>query len=317
MQLDPFGYCNAKCWFCPVRYYPQPEEGAGNISLDLVEKIFADITNEKKPLSGIVDPNFNLVTLSHYNEMLLYKDFDKLLELFRKYKFKTFVLSNGISLSKQRVDLIRSFPDVVVHVGLNVPAFEPELWASRSGFSPDQFERLVSNLTYAQEQLFYLKGELQIGINGFSTNALKNDYITLGPEFEKMNYGLDPKTGEHETQYQIAKKMFPGFVVQKHGLYDRVGSISQYISNQPAMKKTLENKKVVGCTNWGDRSTEWLNVNSAGNVFLCCNDYNFEYKFGDFNKQTLREIWLSDLHAEVVERAYQNICTRCTAAKVE
>jgi len=49
---------------------------------------------------------------------------------------------------------------------------------------------------------------------------------------------------------------------------------------------------------------------------LCCNDYNFEYKFGDFNTQTLREMWFSDLHAEVVEKAYGSICTRCLTAKV-
>jgi MoaA/NifB/PqqE/SkfB family radical SAM enzyme len=316
MQLDPFGYCNAKCWFCPVKYFPQPEEGNRNISLDLVEKIFADITKEKNSLNGIVDRNFNLVTLSHYNEMLLFKDFDKLLDLMRKYQFQTYVLSNGISLSKQKVDLIKEYPDVVTHVGLNIPAFERELWAKRSGFSPDQFDRLISNLTYAGEQLAYLKNELSIGINGFDTNPVNAGYISLGKDFASLDYDINPNTGEHETQFQLARKMFPMFNVHKDALYDRVGSISNLISNQPHMQRQLNmNRKVVGCTNWGDRTTEWLNVNSAGNVFLCCNDYNFEYKFGDFNTQSLREIWLSDLHAEVVEKAYGNICTKCFTAK--
>ena len=317
VQLDPFGYCNAKCWFCPVRYYPQPEEGAGNMPIELVEKIFADITQEKDPFNGIVDRSCDLITLSHYNEMLLYKDFDKLLELMRKYKFKTFVLSNGISLSKQRVDLIKQYKDVVTHVGLNVPAFEQELWAERAGFSPDQFDRLVSNLKYAEQELSYLGKELSIGINGFDHGAVNGGFIALGPDFHTLKYDLDPKTGEHEKQFQLARSMFPKFNIHKDALYDRVGSISNLISNQPHMKKQLHaGRKVVGCTNWGDRTTEWLNVNSAGNVFLCCNDYNFEYKFGNFNNQTLKEIWLSDLHAEVVERAYGNICTRCYTAKV-
>ena len=317
IQLDPFGYCNAKCWFCPVRYFPQPEEGSGNIPIELVEKIFADVTQEKDPFKGIVDRSCDLVTLSHYNEMLLYKDFDKLLELMRKYNFKTYVLSNGISLSKQRVDLIKQFPDVVTHVGLNVPAFEQELWAERAGFSPDQFDRLVSNLKYAEKELSYLGRELSIGINGFDRGAVNGGFISLGPDFDKLKYDIDPRTGEHERQFQLAKSMFPKFNIHKDALYDRVGSISNLISNQPFMQKQLHaGRKVVGCTNWGDRTTEWLNINSAGNVFLCCNDYNFEYKFGNFNNQTLREIWLSDLHAEVVERAYGNICTRCYTAKV-
>ena len=84
LQLDPFGFCNAKCWFCPVKYIPQPEEGAGVMSIELIDRILQDIINEKNLPDGIVDRNFKTVTLSHYNEILLYKHFDQLLELLRK-----------------------------------------------------------------------------------------------------------------------------------------------------------------------------------------------------------------------------------------
>ena len=50
LQLDPFGFCNAKCWFCPVKYIPQPQEGSGNMSVDLIEKIFQDLSEEKKKI---------------------------------------------------------------------------------------------------------------------------------------------------------------------------------------------------------------------------------------------------------------------------
>jgi radical SAM protein with 4Fe4S-binding SPASM domain len=317
LQLDPFGFCNAKCWFCPVKYISQPEEGLGVMSINLIDKIFAQITEEKNRVDGIVDTNFKTITLSHYNEILLYKYFPELLELLRKYNFNCFVLSNGVSLTKQRVDLIKEYKDVVIHVGLNIPAFERELWAKRSGFSEDQFDRLMSNVKYAEGQLQHLRSELQIGVNGLDNNPINGGYVTKGPQWDSLNYNLDSQFGEHERQFQLAKKLFPKINVHKSSLYDRAGTIDHMLTNKPWLRNQQQgNKQVIGCNNWGDRSTEWLNVNSAGSVFLCCNDYNFDYKFGDLNKQSLREIWLSELHTQTIEKAYNEICTNCYSAKL-
>jgi MoaA/NifB/PqqE/SkfB family radical SAM enzyme len=317
LQLDPFGFCNAKCWFCPVKYIPQPEEGSGTMHPSLIEKILSDIREEMKKPDSVIDPNFKTITLSHYNEILLYKQLDHLFELLRIYKFNCFVLSNGVSLTKQRVDLIKQYKDVVIHVGLNIPAFEKELWAKRSGFSEDQFDRLINNVKYAEDQLQHLRGELQIGVNGLDNGPVDGGYITKGPQWDSLQYDLNPQSGEHERQFQIAKRLFPRINVHKSSLYDRAGTIDHLISNKPWLRKQQQgNKQVIGCNNWGDRSTEWLNVNSAGSVFLCCNDYNFDLKFGDLSKQSLREVWLSEMHYQTVEKAYKEICTNCYSAKL-
>jgi sulfatase maturation enzyme AslB (radical SAM superfamily) len=316
MQLDPFGFCNAKCWFCPVRYFPQPEEGSGVMSIELMEKIFQDLTNEKNRPDGVVDPNFQTIASSHYNEILLYKHFEQFLELLRKYKFKTLILSNGVSLTKQRTDLIKNYLDVVYHVGLNIPAFEKELWAKRAGFSEDQFDRMIGNVSYAFFQLRELRSNFRIGINGLNRSHIDSGYLTKGPEFDEMNYDLHPEFGEHQRQFELAQKMFPRVSIEKTGLYDRAGSIDHIMTNKPFLQKLQDGKKVVGCNNWGDRSLEWLNVNSAGSVFLCCNDYAFDYKFGDLTKQSIREVWLDPVHQETVYRARTEICTHCFSAKL-
>lgn len=314
MQLDPFGFCNAKCWFCPVRYIPQPEEGSGNMPLDLMEKIFADLDAEKKKPNGVVIPNFNFFTTAHYNEVLLYKHVREMFELARKYKFTTYVLSNGISLHKHNVDLISEYKDVVKHVGLNIPAFEKELWAKRSGFSEDQFDRLCSNLEYASSKLSYLKHDLQIHVNGLNTSLFENNWVTKGPEFNDHKYDI---YNEHEKQYSLAKSMFPGFSVNKALIFDRSGYIKNIVSNEDFAKQSMVGKRVVGCKNFGDRTSQWLHVNSAGKVFLCCNDYHFEYAFGDLTKQSIEEVWKSDEHIKVVEKAYAEICTGCISAVLE
>ena len=326
LQLDPFGYCNAKCWFCPVKYIEQPEDTRTHMPIDLIEKIFLDLIIEKSRADGFVHPGFNLFLTAHYNEILLYKDFEKLLELARKYRLTTFVLSNGVALSKQKIDLIKEYRDVIPHIGLNVPAFERELWAKRSGFTEDHFDRLMSNLEYASTNLTQF--DLQIHVNGVDsvdfpkeedTEDLYNYNSTVsrlmkGKDFDN-SIDLDPTTGEHETQFQLARKLFPFVTVNKSTLMDRAGFVSNVITNQPYISEMAMGKKVVGCTNWGDRITEWLHVNSLGDAFLCCNDYYFEHKYGNFKTQSLRDMWASDNHVAMVERALGSICTKCTAAK--
>ncbi len=315
VQLDPFGYCNAKCWFCPVKYIPQPDEGSGVMTVDLLNKILYELFEEKQKVDGVVDRNFNLLTLSHYNEILLYKHFDELLELLRKYSFKCYILSNGVPLSKSKVDLISEYKDVVIHVGLNIPAFEKNVWSRRTGFSEDSFERLIQNVKYAEQKLNYLKSELQIGVNGLDSSIVNSGYVKLGKLFEGERYNLDSTHGEHERQFRIAKQMFPYVNVCKNMLFDRAGMIDHILTNKPWLQTLNKNKKVIGCSNSGDRSREWLNINSAGSVFLCCNDYNFEYKFGNLREQSIKQVWLSEKRKEMLERAYKEICVNCFFAK--
>ena len=107
MQLDPFGVCNAKCWFCPVKYRGNPASGKETMSPELMEKIFVDLIEERKKENGLVSKSFNGFYTAHYNEILLYKHFDKMLELCRKYKLYTLVLSNGTTLTPEKTDLIK------------------------------------------------------------------------------------------------------------------------------------------------------------------------------------------------------------------
>jgi radical SAM protein with 4Fe4S-binding SPASM domain len=316
LQLDPFGYCNAKCWFCPVKYFPQPEEGLASMSIDLAEKILKEIYEEKNKIDGIVHPNFGPIAFSHYNEILLYKRFEELLALLRKYSFKCMILSNGVSLSPDKTDLLKEYKDVVIHLGLNVPAFEKDLWAKRSGFSPDSFDRLMKNIKYAEENLQHLGNEFMMIVNGIDDMAFIQGHVTKGDQFDQEEYSTQRITGEHETQFQLAKKLFKNIQVVKGCLYDRAGLIDHIISNKEMIQSFHKGKKVIGCMNGGDRTTDWLHVNSAGNVFLCCNDYNFDYKYGNLKQQSIKEVWESEERKIVIEKAFGEICANCYFAKV-
>lgn len=314
LQLDVNGFCNAKCWYCPVKYIPQPKEGMVQMPLETIDNIFKQFEEERDSEEGVVDRSFHLFMTTHYSEILLYKDLPGLLELARKYRFQTYILSNGVNLTKEKVDLIKEYKDVVPHIGLNIPAFEKELWAKRAGFPEKRFDELMQNLKYAEEILYGLV-DLHIHVNGVNNEDF-NGRTTKGPKFDELDIDLDIEYGEWERQRFAGSRLFPKFKVGKGTLMDRTGFISDYISNKEMQERRLETRMVVGCGNWGDRTTEWLHINAAGDVILCCNDYNFDYKFGNIYKQSIREIWGSDAHASTVERAYREICANCTAAMI-
>lgn len=309
MQLDPNGFCNAGCWFCPVRYRGNPEETKTHMPVDLLEKIFADIIEERDN-NGLVDPAFNGFYTSHYNEVLLYKHFEDLLKVSRKYKLIFMVLSNGTPLTPQKTDLLIEYKDVISGVCLNVPCFEAELWSKRVNLSPSLFDKLISNINYFID---HHPMQLSIQVNGWDG---KNTWLDKGENFPK-----DLQDDENEKQTQLAKKMFPkANVFQMPHLVDRAGSIQDVITNKNAINTYHGGKKVIGCMNSaesGGRPIGWIHVNSIGECFICCNDVEMEMKFGDFKTKKLRDFWGKQEHIDAIVDSYEGMCVNCASAQFE
>lgn len=317
LAIDLFGFCNAKCWYCPVRYIPQPEEGKKQMPIQDLERIFRKLLIERNDPNGCVDPNFNLVLTTHYSEVLLYKDFEKFLQLCRRYKLKTFVLSNGVNLTPEKIDLINQYtPDVVEELGLNIPVFEnAELWAKRSGFPEKRFDDVIKNLEYLHEHPISRKlgDRVRLIINGLDETSFRFN-LSKGPKFDELGIDMDQETGEKARQIDLAKRKFPKFDICPSDLYDRTGLISDYITEAPYMEKHSKGKEVIGCMNWGDRAYEWLHLDSSGNAFLCCNDYYYEYKYGNILEEDLREMWRGQNHIDMIEKAFNGICRKCASS---
>lgn len=322
-QIDPFSYCNSKCWFCPVKYTPNPKHAIKHMDIALFEKIIADIDSEKKKPDGLVSPNFDFIYTAHYNEVLLYKHFEEMVQVLKKYKIKTYILSNGLPLTPEKTDFIKLNLDTVLGICLNIPAFERETWTKRSGMPATSFDRLINNVKYAYEQLpdLVAKKALTIQINGATTNSFldKGGWLVKGENFpQDMN--LDPDSGELVKQHKLAEELFPKInITTNSGLIDRAGLLKDVISNNPAITKYRQktSNKVVGCSHsheTGGRPFGWLHVNARGDAFLCCNDYNFDYTFDNLENKTIRDIWVTDKHAEIILKSYNEICKNCVSA---
>jgi radical SAM protein with 4Fe4S-binding SPASM domain len=104
-------------------------------------------------------------------------------------------------------------------------------------------------------------------------------------------------------------------------LVDRAGYLDtqNIMTNKKGIEKYLakDNTRVIGCGNGrevGGRPNGWIHVNANGDLFICCNDYDFETVFGNLKANTLEEIWMSDSHKQMIEHSYDTICRTCASA---
>lgn len=315
-QIDPFGYCNAKCWFCPVRYESNPESGKKQMSPDLLEKILANLVAEK---GNLVSPNFAYFYTAHYNEVLLYKHFEDLCKLAIKYNLHHMILSNGTTLTKDRVDTILRYSSNVGGVCLNIPSFRRAEWSKFTGFPEEKFDLLIENVNYAMRTLKPLMEtqRLTIQVNGVNT-----DFVThvgsLGPDAPPFDLS---DTGTLHQNKKLGEKYFPWIpIYTQPSLVDRAGLMPlTVLSNTKWIDKARQGRtRVTGCTNgMGDkgRPFSWLHVNATGKVFLCCNDYSMTHEIGDLSTSSLRDFWGSDGHVDMIDKAFNDICTKCSSAK--
>ena len=321
VQIDVNGLCNAGCWFCPVSYEGNPKFAIRDMELSELENIFKQLTDGMK---DFVDPNLKIIYSANYNEILLYKNFRGMLDLYRKYGFKTYILTNGVALKKEKVDLMLEYSDVIDGILLNVPASESKRWSEYVKMNEKLFSKVVDNISYAIKTLSHLvsKDAITLMVNGINNRSLtQNDgWLDILENAPKID--LDIKTGTLAKDIIEFKKMFPELrIYESFHLYDRAGHLSdaKIFDQQPAIDKYLKSKgsKVVGCNGGIDirsRTNEWVHINPNGDLFICCADYDFETIYGNINKQSLKDIWNSKERSEMILDSYSKMCTKCSAA---
>lgn len=140
-QIDVNGKCNARCWYCPVKYQGNPEEFAVQMPVADVGRVLGALRN-----SALIPPTFRFLYSCHYNEVLLYRHFAEMIPVFRRYGFATMILSNGTPLTPEKSDLVLANPDVFWGITLNVPALERGDWAAKAGMPARMHDLLSRNL---------------------------------------------------------------------------------------------------------------------------------------------------------------------------
>lgn len=291
------------------------------MELGELDHILSQLHNGK---GDFVDPNLTNIFTANYNEVLLYKNFEEMFDVYRKYGFTINILTNGTPLTKKKVDIIKKNIDVVGGILLNIPSGDKTRWAKYVNLNEKMFDKMVDSVLYAAEELkeLVLEDRFYLMVNGLNTNSLVENggWLDILPGAPDLN--LDVESGDLAQEVTLLKSLFPSIqVFPAHHLYDRAGHLadSGIIDQTSAINKYLagEGKKVIGC-NGGlgvrSRTNEWIHINPNGDFFICCADFDFKTVYGNSNKSTIKDIWLSKERTDMIEDSYSNMCTRCSAA---
>jgi len=313
-QIDPNGLCNSKCWFCPVAYEPNPIIGRTNMPLETIENILKQL---KDGIGDFVDPEYGLFWPSHFNEVLIYPHFEEMVMLYEKYNFQMIIFSNGVNLTKEKVDIIKKYPNTIKHMTLNIPSAFKDQWAEYTGFNANIFNKLMDNLDYAYKELssFFNGAPFSIQVNNFDNDSINKEGIVILSKAPSID--LDNETGDLAKTINEFKRMFPKLSIFKdNALIDRSSYLKNIniFSNENYLNKVSDNgnKKVVGCKE--KRAEEFLHVSANGDVFLCCCDYKFETVFGNIYNNTIKEIWESIDRQNMINKSFSDFCTKCALA---
>ena len=291
------------------------------MELGELENILSQLHNGK---GDFVDPNLTNIFTANYNEVLLYKNFEEMFELYKKYGFTINILTNGTPLTKKKVDIIKKNIDVVGGILLNIPSGDKTRWAKYVNLNEKMFDKMVDSVLYAAEELkeLVLEDRFYLMVNGLNSNSLVENggWLDILPGAPDLN--LDVESGDLAQEVILLKSLFPSIqVFPAHHLYDRAGHLadSGIIDQTSAINKYLagEGKKVIGC-NGGlgvrSRTNEWIHINPNGDFFICCADFDFKTVYGNSNNSTIKDIWLSKERTDMIEHSYSNMCTKCSAA---
>jgi len=311
IQLDPNGFCNAKCWYCPVRYEKLPDYN--NMSVEDLTTILDKIVKRK----GAEVSTDVFVYTAHYNEILLYSYLKEFLDLLRTRNLKTMILSNGTNLTPDKYELLLLYKDVVVGINLNIPAFDKTKWIHQVGLPENQYDKMIINLDYVYNHSN--KIEFSIGMNGINSTFVLGEGGLLG---RMSNFPWFVSSTTLHEEYDLFKEKYPNFniymnndVIDRNNLLEKNEVFSLRVGNLLNNKK--DNTKIIGCCNGNigeGRFDNWLHINCKGDVFVCCNDYNYEYIFGNILEQSLEDIWSSERRQVVIQKAKNDMCQTCRSA---
>jgi hypothetical protein len=292
IQIDVNHICGAKCWYCPAAYIPRPPGQV--MPIDLFEKILDGIVSGKA--SGTVSPNCG-IWLCSYNDFLLDPLLEQRLEAMRSRGLTFPGITNAIGL-ESIAGLVDQYRDVIGGWSINLPAGDAETYARYTGNKPEVFARIIAGISKLRDLDPEHYGRvLNVNANGMNDQDLG------------QAKGIELAPGENDVQVERLRELLPGLPVRPaRSMCDRAGLLAPYSIDNGV------NRTATGCNNGGDRAAEWFHVNSFGEVYLCCCDYEEKSKVGDLRTEALDDVVRKNKTA-ATEELRRRLCDHCLFAK--
>lgn len=264
IAIDPCNLCNFKCRFCAMQTSTEPLN---------FKKQMMDLPLFKKTIDDIAEfpSKLKILDIANYGEPLLHPDFPEMVRYAKKKDVSELVsvVTNG---SKLNPELNRALIDARLdRIRISVEAIDEEGYLEIAGVKID-FEAFVSNIKDLHEQSVRAGGTCEIYIKTV-------DASVETPE-------------KQERFYQLFE-----------GACDRI--YIDHVTPIWAGWEEINNRFEIEKT--GSHNQQWqdvkvcpypfysLCVTPDGIVNVCCADWKRELAMGDLTKQSIVEIWNSEV----------------------
>ncbi|MEM6990609.1 MAG: radical SAM/SPASM domain-containing protein [Myxococcota bacterium] len=266
VEIEINRHCNYRCEFCPVHARPKPAHSMGRA-------LFA------RCLDQVVEYGAPMVSLHHYSEPTLHREFTAFVGLAVARGLRVRVHTNATGLDEAGVEALAAAGRSVQLV-VNLPSIDREA-----------YERIVGARLY-DRACRNLRALADAGVAlSLSINAPTEGRASV---LAQINAALGERIG--------AQVAWP--TDDRAGLV-QLGAYAPSVSHRGRLS---------GCT----YALRQINIGYDGRVFLCCQDYDQRYVAGNVARQSLREILdgpaMSTLRGRVfgVDDAPDDfICRRC------
>lgn len=210
------------------------------------------------------------VSLNHFSEPLLDPDFVERCRRLDTHGLQVALFTNATVLKRRVVEYI-SNSRVLCRLFINFPSDDPEEWGRLMGLPPALHQRTVDNIvTWAE----IYKGRIKVKVNGATPN--------LGSRIERI------------------KTLFAGLsnvvVLDQHS-DTRAGNIQNGLVAPPTL---VQNRRLGGCS----RLAAHVHISWQADVFMCCEDYSQQFKFGNLTEASLCEILSGPIAADYRRQVY-------------
>ncbi len=252
------------------------------VGLDPLPKSTMSQSAFDKILSRLPSENIDWVSLNHYNEPLLDPGIIDKVRSLKKFGFKLRLFTNGVLLKQEKIEELSKIGNTQLVV-VNLPTLQPSQYRRLMGMS---YKPAIKN-----HLLHLIKKRIptEICIN----NSLSEAHNTREEleDFFRSNHTPPPRIIINNT-------------------HDRAGLIKEEF--------LIKSKAPThGCR----RFFTQLNISVDGDIFMCCQDYYQESKFGNLLEEDLTTILTSEKASQlrgmafgVIDSDSDFICNKCVEA---
>jgi len=276
-EISPSGTCNHRCTYC---------------ALDFMEyqARFLDKVLLKDRLSEMASLGLKSIMYAGEGEPLLHKDIGDIINHTKRVGIDVAITTNGVLLKE---NLIESTLGNITWIKVSINGATKETYANIHRASPDNFERVMKNMSYAVKLRNDRGYKCTLGMQLMLLPENCHEAVLLAQQAKDI--GMDYLVIKPYSQHPLSKTTKYGDIKYSDYLH-LADKLSTYNNNSfnvifriNTMKKWDEGQRSYGqCL----ALPFWSYIDAGGTVWGCSaylSDNRFEY--GNIYKNTFKEIW--------------------------